>query len=261
MAASQRFLLKLPPKIDPKSTEMSLQHEFRKLLWKFGYDISRFTATSHPLARKKKILETYGIEAVLDVGANTGQFAIRLRKDLGYQGRIFSFEPLSSAFRTLQRNAEGSVGWEVFNCALGDANEKQQINIAGNSESSSLLAMLPSHQKAAPESGYVGTETIDVKTLDSLFGGFCKPSASFFLKIDTQGFEIKVLAGAEKSLPKIDTIQMEMSLVPLYGGELLFTDICVLMRNKGYTLVAIEDGFSDPASGQMLQVDGIFHRF
>jgi len=79
--------------------------------------------------------------------------------------------------------------------------------------------------------------------------------------MDTQGFESKVLKGAENSLPHIDTVQMEMSLVPLYDGELLFNEMCLLMSQKDYTLVAIENGFSDSASGQLLQVDGIFHRF
>ena len=80
------------------------------------------------------------------------------------------------------------------------------------------------------------------------------------MKIDTQGYESKVLKGAENSLPRISTVQMEMSLVPLYDGERLFHEMCALMSDKGYTLVAIENGFSDPASGQLLQVDGIFHR-
>src|SRR5438552_15044691 len=75
------------------------------------------------------------------------------------------------------------------------------------------------------------------------------------------GIESKVLKGAEKSLARIDTVQMEMSLVPLYDGELLFNEMCIVMGKKGYTLIAIENGFSDLTSGQLLQVDGIFHRF
>jgi hypothetical protein len=53
---------------------------------------------------------------------------------------------------------------------------------------------------------------------------------------------------------------MEMSLVPLYGTELLFDEMCILMREKGYTLIAIENGFSAPDTGQLLQIDGIFRR-
>lgn len=240
---------------------MSIKHELRKLLWKVGYDISRFTPASSPIARRKKILETYQVDTVLDVGANTGQFAQELIQDLGYTGRILSFEPLSSAFKMLQANSRLHPQWEVFNHALGDATEKRRINIAGNSQSSSLLEMLPSHLESAPDSRYVGTETIEIRTLDSMFAHLCGTAAGVCLKIDAQGFESNILRGAARSLPRIDTVQMEMSLVPLYEGELLFNEMCLLMSNGGYTLIAIEPGLSDPGSGQLLQMDGIFHRF
>ena len=239
---------------------MSIKHEVRKLLWKFGYDITHFKPTSHPLARRKQILECYDIDTVLDIGANSGQFAQQLRADLGYAKRILSLEPLSSAFELLKANAKDDPAWEVFNFALGEAEEKREINIAGNSYSSSLLSMLPAHLKSAPESKYIGKEVIDIRTLDSLFGYLCKAATNVYMKIDTQGFESKVLKGAEQSLSQIDTVQMEMSLVPLYEGELLFNEMYMLMSKKGYSLVSIETGFSDQASGQLLQVDGIFHR-
>lgn len=240
---------------------MSIKNEIRSLLRKAGYDIYRFIPTSHPLARRKQILQSYKIDTVLDVGANSGQFAQQLRGDIEYANRILSFEPLSTAFQLLSENAKNDPTWEAYNYAIGDTEEKREINIAGNSYSSSLLNMLPSHLKSAPESNYIGKETIDIKTLDSLFGNLCGASKNIYLKIDTQGYESKVLKGAENSLPNIDTVQMEMSLVPLYEGELLFNEMIMFMSNKGYTLIAIENGFSDSASGQLLQVDGIFHRF
>ncbi len=167
---------------------------------------------------------------------------------------------LSEVFRLLERNAKYDPNWTVFNYAMGDVKEKREINVAGNSLSSSLLDILPSHLNAAPESKYIGKEIIEVKTLDSIFDEICGNSRNIYLKIDTQGFESKVLKGAVKSLSKIDTVQMEMSLVPLYHGELLFDEMCVFMRGKGYTLIALENGFSVPISAQMLQVDGIFRR-
>jgi FkbM family methyltransferase len=240
---------------------MTIKHEFRKFLWKVGYDISRFTSISHPIARRKQIFESYKIDTVLDIGANSGQFAQGLRDDINYDKSILSFEPLSSAFKLLKANAQSDSLWEVFNCALGDIEEKREINIAGNSYSSSLLSILPSHLKSAPDSQYIGKEIIKIKTLDSFFGDLCKTGKNIYMKIDTQGFEKKVLIGAEKTLAYINTIQMEMSLVPLYEGEFLFNEMCIYMSQKGYTLIAIENGFSDMASGQLLQVDGIFHRF
>jgi hypothetical protein len=97
-------------------------------------------------------------------------------------------------------------------------------------------------------------------TLDAVFAELCASAKSIYLKIDTQGYEDKVLRGAQASLARIDTIQVEMSLVPLYKDELLFADMCTLLGAKGYTLVSLEGVFSDPVTGHLLQVDGIFHR-
>lgn len=239
---------------------MSIKRELRKLFWKAGYDVSRFSPGSHPVARRGALLRLYRIDTVLDVGANSGQYARQLRGELGYAGRILSFEPLSSAFELLEASARRDPKWEVFNLALDDTDQRQEINVAGNSYSSSLLDMLPAHLKSAPTSGYVGTEAVEVRRLDSCFSDLCGSSDRIYLKIDTQGFESRVLKGAEESLSRIDTVQMEMSLVPLYDGEILLPDMCLLMRERGYDLVALEPGFSDATHGQLLQADGVFHR-
>jgi hypothetical protein len=52
-----------------------------------------------------------------------------------------------------------------------------------------------------------------------------------------------------------------MSLVPLYDDELLFGEMHGLLSEKSYTMVSIEAVYSDRISGQLLQVDGIYHRF
>ena len=239
---------------------MGIKHELRKYLWKIGYDISRFKPTTHPIARRKRILEAFEIDTILDIGANSGQFAQEIRGNIGYTKRILSFEPLRTAFELLKANAKVDPAWEVYNFAIGDTEEKREINISGNSCSSSLLNMLPSHLKSAPNSKYIGKELIEIKTLDSLFGDLCKKAKNVYMKIDTQGFESKVLKGAEKSLAHINTIEMEMSLIPLYEDELLFNELFMLMSQKGYTLFNLVNGFSDPVSGQLLQVDGFFHR-
>lgn len=226
-----------------------------------GFDISRIGTSSHPLARRRALLESFEIRLVLDVGAGAGGFAKQMRKDIGYSGTIISFEPLSSAFKLLEEAARADTKWDVINCAIGDMEEKTTINIAGNSTSSSLLNMLPLHEKAAPDSIYVANESVNVKTLDHIFDDLAISEKNIYLKIDTQGFEAKVLKGAEKSLKRIDTIQLEMSLVPLYESETAFKDLYDILDSQGYTLVGFEPGFSDRISGQMLQLDGIFHRF
>lgn len=239
---------------------MTLKQKLRKLLRKIGYDIYRYNAISHPVARMQKLLNSYNIDTVLDIGANTGQFAEFLRNELEYTNKIISFEPLETAFKLLQSKAESDQLWDTFNIALGDVEKRDEINVSGNSYSSSMLDMLPSHSRENPDSEYLGTEEIKIRRLDSIFTDLCIREDNIYMKIDTQGFEDRVLRGAESVLHEISTIQMEMSLVPLYEGQVLFDELYGYMTNKGYKMVAILPGFSRQSSGQMLQVDGIFHQ-
>jgi len=120
--------------------------------------------------------------------------------------------------------------------------------------------MLPLHEELAPNSKYVGRESIQIKTLDSVLHAVRSEDQNIYLKIDAQGFEKNILDGAENVLRFIDTIQLEMSLLPLYEGDILFHDMCRNLHQQGYRMVAIEPGFSDEQSGQLIQCDGIFHR-
>jgi FkbM family methyltransferase len=232
----------------------------RKFVQRAGYDIVGHRPLSDPARRRSKLLETYEIETVIDVGANVGNFGIELRTN-GFDGKIISFEPLTTAFSELKEKAEYDDHWEVVNIALGDKNEKTVINIAENSLSSSIQDMLPLHKEAAPESKYIGKEKVEVKKLDSVFGEFCSTEENILLKIDTQGFEKKVLDGARESLEAIDTIQLEMSLTPLYKNETLFLNMIRYLNNKAYSLVDLEHVFFEKETGRLLQVDGIFHRY
>jgi FkbM family methyltransferase len=242
-------------------TLATIRDELRRRLWALGYDVARFRPESHAIARRRRLIRSLHIDVVLDVGANAGQFAHHLRRDLAFEGRICSFEPLSVPFRRLQSRAAEDPDWQAFNFALGDVEGIATINVAANSESSSLLEMLPSHVEAAPQSRFVGTEDVDVRTLDAIFDDLCQPGEGVYLKIDTQGFEGRVLRGADRCLPKIDTVQVEMSLTPLYSDELTLGALYHLLLGKGYVMVGLEPGFTNPQTGQLLQADAIFHRF
>ncbi|MEO8648012.1 MAG: FkbM family methyltransferase [Acidobacteriota bacterium] len=240
---------------------MTIKHEIRNLIRRRGFDLSRFKPLLNPTARRHQLFEIYKIDLVLDVGANTGQFGEYLRSDVDYRGRIVSFEPMKAAFEKLSETAGRLPEWEVNNFALGEHTGSAEINIAGNSFSSSILPMEQGHIDASPESKYVGRETIEVKTLDSIYDQITDGNANVFLKIDTQGFEDRILAGAENSLQQIATVQLELSFVPVYSNAPLFTDIFEIMRSMGYRLASIEEVFWNQETGQLLQVDGIFHRY
>jgi hypothetical protein len=75
-----------------------------------------------------------------------------------------------------------------------------------------------------------------------------------------QGYEQQVLEGATGILPQVKGIQLEMSLVTLYQGELLFREMLDYMNNLGYSLHWLKPTIPDPNTGQMLQLDGIFFK-
>jgi len=213
----------------------------------------------HALARRMKLLRDHRISVVLDVGANTGQYTGALRR-AGYRGRVVSFEPVSSAYVRLARNAKRDRGWTAVRMALGERNHDAPIHVSGDSRASSLLKMLPAHLAVASYFQTRGQELIPVRTLDSVLGDHVGRRDRAFLKIDAQGYELKVLQGARKSLRRIAGLQLEMSLVPLYRGETLLPKMVALLGRLGFSLMSLEYGFCDPRTGRMLQVDGIFFR-
>ena len=228
----------------------------KNALKKVGIQIKRYPGSDQ--VRRMKIIHSYGINVLFDVGANTGQFALEMR-EFGYIHKIISFEPLSSAFAPLTKNALRDDNWIVNNYALGPKNTTGSLNIAENSCSSSINNIFPKHIEGAPDSIFIDKEEIEIKTLDSIINSFCKPNEdNIMLKIDTQGYEKNVIDGAENSLQTIKIIQLEMSLVPLYENEMLFQDMIDYLSTKSFTLYSLENGFINENSGQLLQVDGIF---
>ncbi len=236
-----------------------LRTEVKNGLRKLGYIASRYDHRRDPYAVRKHFFEMCGINLVFDIGANSGQFAQQLLES-GYRGKIVSFEPLSAAFGKLSEAAQKYSDWNAVHCALGHEEGSAAINVAANSWSSSLLAMLPAHLESAPSSAYIATETIQIKTLDALYPSYRSIGSCTFLKIDTQGFTMKVLEGASQTLEEILGLQVEMSLVPLYEGEPLIAEVMSYLQGKGFTAIAIFPEFFDDRTGQQLQVNGLFFR-
>ena len=226
-----------------------------------GYELQPYTGP-RPYdedIRRVKLLRSEGIELVLDVGANAGQYSQRLRA-AGYTGRIVSFEPLSEAFAALEQASAADPRWEARRLALSDADGDAEIHVAANSWSSSLLAMGEQHLASAPESAYVGSQQIATARLDSIWDEVVGEAERPFLKLDVQGFEMHVLRGADAHLDRVAGVQAELELVHLYEGDSLWRDVIDHLEARGFELAGLEPGFEDPDSGRMLQADGIFVR-
>jgi FkbM family methyltransferase len=236
-----------------------MRRQLNPFLRKLGYEISKYSPSSNVLSRRIKLVQAHQIDLVLDIGANVGQFARGMRS-LGYMGEIISFEPLSAAYAELQHKASADAKWRPVKLALGDFDGEAEINVSADSQSSSLLDILPSHTDRSITAAYVGKENITVRKLDSIFDEYVFSERNIYLKIDAQGFEQKIIEGASQSLPKIAAVQLEASIIPLYSGECLLPDMIKLMEGMGFTLMSLEPGHCDAETGQLYQVDCVFFR-
>ena len=100
-----------------------------------------------------------------------------------------------------------------------------EINIAGNSYSSSLLPMTQHHLSADPSSATVGTQDVKVITVADLVAGHGVTPERCLLKVDTQGFERSVLDGAGDLMDRFAAVQLELSFVELYEGQQLYEEL------------------------------------
>jgi FkbM family methyltransferase len=225
-----------------------------------GYDCRQLNQDDFSNYQLTYYLNQHNINIVFDIGANIGQFAQELRSTK-YSGDIVSFEPLSDAHSHLAKIAKNDDKWRVHaRSAVGDFTGQIQINVAGNSVSSSVLPMLDAHSSAALGSAYISSETTPISTLDSVASDYLKENSRLFIKIDTQGYEWQVLEGAEKTLKLACGLHLELSLVSLYGGQRLWRDIVERLDLEGFDIWNINKGFTDSRNGRVLQIDATFFR-
>jgi FkbM family methyltransferase len=209
--------------------------------------------------RRVRLLDGAGVDLVLDVGANVGEYALRTRH-AGFRGRIVSFEPRRDASAELSARAASDPLWECRRHGLGAAVAESEIHVSRNSYSSSLLELEDRHAVSAPDSAYVGSETVSILPLDEIWEEVAGDAQRPHLKLDVQGFELEALRGAKRSLPKLAGVEAELSLVPLYAGAPLYREVIDHLEDAGFRLVGLEPEFFDPETLELLQANGIFTR-
>ncbi len=240
-----------------RSTQL-LTSMVRKRVRRAGWDINRYPGAEQG-HRRALLLASLDVDLVVDVGANVGQYGSDLRL-FGYRKQILSIEPMGAAYAELREQAHRDGRWAAIRSAIGQQTGEMTINISGNSVSSSLLPMLDRHANAAPESRYVGTETVPIARLDQVARNEVVAASRPFLKIDTQGYESVVLESADEIFSHFVGAELEMSLTPLYDGQVLMLETIDWMARHGLRLVGLSNGFWEPRTGETLQADGIFVR-
>ncbi len=207
----------------------------KQLVRLFGYELINSKKQPALFPHIVRILKQCHVNVVLDVGANHGQFARDLRK-AGYRGDIHSFEPVADSFATLQHRSKNDPDWHVHKLALGDANASKDIHVSGASELSSFLAANEFGEKRLDGMARTRKESVQISTLDDFLvsNGLNRPDKKIFLKMDTQGFDLNVFRGAQKSLNIIIGILSELSFQPIYAGMPSYGQALHIYEQAGY---------------------------
>lgn len=176
-------------------------------------------------------------DLVVDVGANRGQFGRHIRR-LGYRNKILSFEPQAAAFKQLQVVAAADPNWEVQRLAIGDGTrDSASIRVYAADDFSSFLEI----KGDGPP--LVGTEVVPMRTLDEAAGAAIASARRALLKVDTQGFEQQVLAGAKRSLAQLEALILEVCLVPHYEGQWVIEEAFAFCRAAGFAPLTMRRGY------------------
>lgn len=238
-----------------------------------GYEVDRFGWGAIVLVRRtrrqaawfsensvlKSIIDSQRIDLVIDVGANRGQFAKKLRKF--YAGEILSFEPVPDVFKLLAESAAGDPKWKVFQLALGSQPGEQQLNVTPVRVFSSLL---PPNQYAAERFGNsaqtVHQEKVTVDRLDLVLERTYPDidRRNILLKLDTQGYDAEVFRGAGRFCHSIRGLQSELSLMPLYDGMPHWTDSIEEYEAVGLQVVSLLPVAHD--AGKVIEFDCLMVR-
>lgn len=231
------------------------KHSVRRTLRRFGYDFRRIEHFGEPTLMD--FMASREIDLVIDVGANEGQFALELR-GAGYVGEIVSFEPIGDVFAKLQANAGRDRQWTARRLALGDKPGRALIDVTELSVFSSMRPQSARLNGWHPGTKIIGREDVEVSTLDSVFGEY--EGRRVFLKIDTQGYEQRVLEGASASLGRVLAVQMELTVEHFYEGVWSLTEAAGFMERAGFAIAQVRPVVYLEDHASLGEIDCVFRR-
>ncbi len=205
------------------------------------------------------IMTKLDIDTVIDVGANAGQYVSDIR-ELGYRGRIVSFEPIREVYQRLCEAARKDNRWEVYNFALGEKAGEQSINVSEDTVFSSFKRPDAYLTQTFSASNLARTETVKMIRLEDFLNEHPEIGKSAYLKIDTQGFELEVLKGAGSWLPRIKALQLELPMRRLYDDQPSWIAMVEWLAGKGFQVAMAKENNYDRATMSLLELDVVFVR-
>jgi FkbM family methyltransferase len=192
---------------------------------------------------------------LVDIGAHRGAFVKMIEERIGIANAIL-VEPIPACFKYLKTEF-GSRYTVLNNLILDKSSENVLFHIYDYAETSSILVIKDIEEHSGIEIGLNSDINISSLTLDVLYATHLRNTQIDLLKVDVQGAEHLVLAGAEQALKQTNFAWVEVSFKQLYDNSMLFSDIYNLMVQSGFILLEISPGHRSVAK-ELLQADALF---
>lgn len=212
-----------------------------RVLQSAGYDFVPFPPPESLGAHLVALFAGLRINCVLDVGAHHGEYG-RFLRQLGYRGRIVSFEPVAESFAAVEQSCRRDPDWLAWPIALGASDDTRRMHVTRGTEFSSfLMANAEAAGRFGPQVDVLRTESVAVRRLDDVFAECVEGMAAprVFVKLDTQGADLEVLKGTSSRLVDVQGLQCELSVRPLYDGAPSYREAMAVLDDLGFELTGI----------------------
>lgn len=203
----------------------------KELIRKTGYEISKNRQNRFHYSYLSRVCQP---KTVIDVGVGFGTYPLYKAYPTA---NFILIEPL--------RDYEGAHKriLKDYNCkicykGLGNIEEKKEIIVDTNNLQ---LSSLKNRTSLTKSNHSLQKRQVTVTTLDNIFSENQSIEYPILLKIDTEGHELEVLEGAEKSLQVIDTVIAEISIAKRFENSYCFEDIINFMKKNGFQVFSFLD--------------------
>lgn len=199
------------------------------------------------------------ISTVIDVGANEGQFAAMIHRQIP-NAKVISFEPLPPCHSKLKEVLSRIPGSKLLPVAVGNKSDQVQMHCSEYTPCSSLLPGTDQLESAHPGAGSVRPIDVSVVRIDDALEN-TQLDTEVLMKLDVQGFEIPAVEGALETLKKTALIVVEVCFFRrLYQGQPLFHEIYDTFHGLGFQFMGFPEQYPRESDGRIVEADAIFER-
>lgn len=227
----------------------------------FGFELIKKGTVENAFELQKKLLGNANKPlTIFDIGAHVGKISLKYNK-LFPNSSIYSFEPFQESFLSLKQNTLTYKNIKPFNIGLGEYVGTSKFHSNIHEQTNSILATHEEGNSNWGNKNILSTkEVLDIEltTLDQIVAEENIKKIDI-LKLDVQGAEHKVMAGAKKIIEKgmVSLIYTEIITIPTYQNQKDLDQVLKMYRQYGFELFNMYNS-GHTENGQLQYIDAIF---